>query len=561
MQHNSSRRIARRFREQLEKATQLSQIDPGLAKAISVSGLDDFDNDDDKVKVKQVSVKSTDLGPSQSTMRIDDVLGNALDMLLSHDQGPLTLGAITSSDNRIMDGHHRWAGSIIAFGKDAKVKVWKANIPGENLVKVLNLVTKGILGRNTGNSGSASINDLNPAKVKKHLEGYAAKGRKNKYLQFTPGEFKELMEYRFGSLEAGIEILSKRAALINKSIPSWAPDRSDMPVIQTKEIPGVAGILGDGMVDWKEPFSDEVKTGSPSIKNGTGKDVPMTSNSKKIAAAYAESKGMLRVAGEVRFIKDRSGDKGEWAFSPPGASERDISGEFEFRPSAAKPLATALRSSLMALGHAQSAATTFTKIKSRNVSPDGNLGGKGYIQKITDIRRSFMNCVEALSSISDTLYDEISAPHWQPGPDMGNREREEVEEIMEEAEEIREDPESWAEEQEDDPTGKTARLNNTKLRNKYNVSKNLVENIERYVSMIRHSLQNVENFAEILEMEGEFGDEAMLGIAFEDADKGINVLSRLLDRVQNSYSKYNKAMDLSAPNRVASRYIKEKSNV
>ena len=459
MQRNSAHRIARRLREQLERATQLSQIDPGLAKAVSISGLDDYNNNDDKVKIKQVSVNSTDLGPSQSTMRIDDVLGNALDMLLSNVTTPLTLGAITSSDNRIMDGHHRWAASIIAFGKDAKVKVWKSDIPGEKLIKVLNLVTKGILGRNKGNSGSASINDLNPAKVRKHLEDYAVRGRSSKYLEFTPGEFRELMEWEFGSLEAGIDILSKRAALLNKSIPSWAPDRSDMPVILSKEIPSVSSILREGLVDWSEPFSDEVKTGSLSIRNGTGEDTPMTSNSKKIAAAYAESKGMLRVAGEVRFIKDRSGDKGEWAFSPPGASERDIGSDFEFRPSFAKPLATALRSSLMALGHAQSAATTFTKIKSRNVSPDGNLGGKGYIQKITDIRRSFMNCVEALSAISDTLYDEISAPHWQPGTEMGNREREEVEEIMEEAEEIREDPESWAEEQEeemDDGMGKTA---------------------------------------------------------------------------------------------------------
>jgi hypothetical protein len=170
----------------------------------------------------------------------------------------------------------------------------------------------------------------------------------------------------------------------------------------------------------------------------------------KIARLYLAGKGRTKTAGEVRFIKDRSHDKGEWAFDPPGASERDITDDFVFYPGARKPLAKALRAALMALGHAQSAATTFNKIKSRKVSPDGNLGGKGYVQKITDMRRQFMNCVEALSAISDTLYDEIEAPHWKAGPEVGNREREEVEEIMDDAEEIKEDPEGWAEEQEDE---------------------------------------------------------------------------------------------------------------
>lgn len=173
---------------------------------------------------------------------------------------------------------------------------------------------------------------------------------------------------------------------------------------------------------------------------------------QKIARLYleqqVESKGRTKTAGEVRFIKDRSGDKGEWAFGPPGATERDIEDAFEFKRGQLKPLAQTLRSTLMALGHAQSAAATFTKIKSARISPDGNLGGKGYIQKITDMRRQYMNCVEALSALSDTLYDEINAPHWQPGPDLGTREREDVEEIMQDAEEIREDPEGWAEEEE-----------------------------------------------------------------------------------------------------------------
>ena len=75
---------------------------------------------------------------------------------------------------------------------------------------------------------------------------------------------------------------------------------------------------------------------------------------------------------------------------------------------------------------------------------------QGYIQKIAEMRRAYMNLIEALSALSDTLYDEIRAPHWaavsrQEDPE----EREEVEQIVEDALDIKSDPEGWAEDQEE----------------------------------------------------------------------------------------------------------------
>lgn len=170
----------------------------------------------------------------------------------------------------------------------------------------------------------------------------------------------------------------------------------------------------------------------------------------------------VKTAGEVRFIKDRGGDKNEWGWGTPGPSEREITKDFTFNPTQLKPLAQTLRSALMALGHATSAYNAFVKIKSRNISPDGSLGGKGYIQKITDMRRQLMNVIEALSAATDTIYDELQAPHWDPAEDrLDSREREEVREIVEDAEEIKADPEAWAEDEEaemdEEDTGKLAR--------------------------------------------------------------------------------------------------------
>lgn len=186
-------------------------------------------------------------------------------------------------------------------------------------------------------------------------------------------------------------------------------------------------------------------------------------SSNRVATTYLRGRKRvahhLRTAGEVRFIKDRGGDRNEWAWGTPGPLQREIGEDATFNPKYLKPLSICLRATLMSMGHAISAQNTFAKLKSADVSPDGSLGGKGYIQKVSDIRRSLMNVVEALSAVSDTLYDEVRAPHWHEDvPTGGPREREEVQEILQDAEQIRENPEGWAREEEeegvpDDPAG------------------------------------------------------------------------------------------------------------
>jgi len=171
----------------------------------------------------------------------------------------------------------------------------------------------------------------------------------------------------------------------------------------------------------------------------------------RVASLYSKKAGMSKTAGEVRFIKDNStGDlSGDWAYGTQPKVERSIGKDFLFNAKQLKPLAKSLRSVLMALGHTTSCYNTFVKIKSRNISPDGNLGGLGYIMEISQVRKNLMNCIEALSSISDCMYDEILAPHWNPSEDtLHPRDREEVVEIVDQIKELHEDPEEYAEEAE-----------------------------------------------------------------------------------------------------------------
>jgi len=192
----------------------------------------------------------------------------------------------------------------------------------------------------------------------------------------------------------------------------------------------------------------------------------MKSSIKRVATRYMSKGQMVRTAGEVRFVKDNSNDASSWAWKQ-GPSERNMTPDHVFNPTKKKDLAKVLRSTTASMGHAMSAYSTFTKIKSADVSPDGNLGGKGYIQKIMDMRKQYMNVVEALSALSDTIYDEVSAPHWAAiSRQETDEDKAEVAQIMQDAQEIKENPEGWAEEQEENmdddhkPMGKKASQRN-----------------------------------------------------------------------------------------------------
>jgi hypothetical protein len=173
-----------------------------------------------------------------------------------------------------------------------------------------------------------------------------------------------------------------------------------------------------------------------------------TPDPKRVAALHLARQGRTKTAGEVVFKKDRGDDVGSWAYNNIPPSKREIPGDFNYSPRHQKPLAKILRATLAALGHTLSGYNRFAKIKSARVSPDGAMGGRGYIQKIADMRKQYMNCVEALSALADTLYDEINAPHWSVmSRQEEDSEKAEVKALIGDAEQIRSDPQQWAEQE------------------------------------------------------------------------------------------------------------------
>lgn len=136
----------------------------------------------------------------------------------------------------------------------------------------------------------------------------------------------------------------------------------------------------------------------------------------------------------------------ESAPSPGGSGARQIPKGHEFDARSLKPLSRALFSASVALGHSVAAYKEFARVKSSSVSPDGMLGGRGYVMSVKDVRGQLQQACETLSAITDTLFDEITAPHWKPKlAELDDNESEDISELVGEASHAIEDPEAYGE--------------------------------------------------------------------------------------------------------------------
>lgn len=144
---------------------------------------------------------------------------------------------------------------------------------------------------------------------------------------------------------------------------------------------------------------------------------------------------------------------------PPGAADpsanhhvkRAIPEGHKYDPKSLKPLAKMLWAMSVSLGHALTAHRQFTRLKSSTVSPDGMIGGRGYVMSVKDVRKDLYDACERLSAISDTIHDELNAPHWKPRiGELEKEDREGIERFVGEAERLLDNPEGDIEDEEED---------------------------------------------------------------------------------------------------------------
>ena len=234
--------------KQFEIANALSQVDPEIAKVMVTSG--------DKAKDKIPATKKKDippegLFPSQTTIKIVKSVNMAIGMIQTNQIGG-DLNAVISSDGYIMDGHHRWAATILVGGGGVGGLV--ADLRGSLLVRVLNILTKGYFLRTRGNTGSGKLSELTPVNIEAALRDALVNGLGGDYPK-TSAEVQDALLKHWGDVEMGIKGMSANADNITKTTPSWAKSRENMPVIKKKELADVEKLLSKGLVDWNKPYA------------------------------------------------------------------------------------------------------------------------------------------------------------------------------------------------------------------------------------------------------------------------------------------------------------------
>ena len=239
-------------------AIPLSAIDKKAAQIANAGGGEKDNNpDDDKVPFSKVNIAASGLRPSQKEIVPAKAVAFAILALLERppmESGPGgDLQAIISGDKppHIMDGHHRWAATFLV-DPSAKLDATQIQLPGAALVTALNVVTKG-MGR-SGNTGEGDISKFGGKPVEDEIRKAAEKGIKGA----TAEEVTKALEEWAGSVDAAVEKMLANAAKMPKAIPSWAPKRVDMPVINAPEVAAVAKKIAAGSVDIKPPYAPDV---------------------------------------------------------------------------------------------------------------------------------------------------------------------------------------------------------------------------------------------------------------------------------------------------------------
>lgn len=159
--------------------------------------------------------------------------------------------------------------------------------------------------------------------------------------------------------------------------------------------------------------------------------------------------GHLRTAAEFPPPNPQQDNGGE----PPGSGggaptgRRQIPTDHEFDKKAVKPLVETLWALSVALGHVLTAHRHFSRLKSVSFSPDGMIGGRGYVMSVRDVRSQLFEASDQISAICDSLFDEINGPHWKPKlAELEEGDADDVMKLLDDAQDNLDDPEAEAEE-------------------------------------------------------------------------------------------------------------------
>lgn len=255
------------------KPVPLSKITPQLAQTAVVSGNKDNNPADDKANANpEDNATVGSLKPMQKEVIPSKAVAFALGFLRDGQPDLNDMEAIVSSDNYIMDGHHRWA-AMTLINPSAQVKVAKVGLPAAQLVTALNLWTKA-KGRG-GNPGKGDVTQF-ASSVPAVIDQFMQSGT-DQWPKLGAEEVKASLGKITGANgdpEMGKKIMIANAQKLPTQRHPDAPERVDMPVVKNKqEIQDVINKLMSGDIDWNAPLSRETEVARGSTLQNVGANV------------------------------------------------------------------------------------------------------------------------------------------------------------------------------------------------------------------------------------------------------------------------------------------------
>ena len=237
----------------------LSQVKPKGARFMSKTGTKDGSGPDDVIGVSHKPQGVAPVGklkPSQSSMNIEKALGMVLAMLdPSNDfSAGGDLGAFISNDGYIMDGHHRWVATAM-IDPTKSVGGYLVDFPGQQLVAVLNTMTKGLFGVQRGKPATGGFDQFTPERMKQQLTKYATSG--TKYMK--PEQVMQILQKWTGqqgeaAIDAAVQKMAQNVSTLTFDTPAWASGRVDMPVVDDDNVAVAAKALDGGQVNVNPPY-------------------------------------------------------------------------------------------------------------------------------------------------------------------------------------------------------------------------------------------------------------------------------------------------------------------
>jgi len=134
-------------------------------------------------------------------------------------------------------------------------------------------------------------------------------------------------------------------------------------------------------------------------------------------------------ATKIAESKKDTGNKGEL--------KRHID-NFDYDPSKANVLKKALHNINVSLGTMISAMKDLSILRGSEITPDGMLGGRGFIMPFKDMKLKISSAITDLSDVTDTLADELTNPKWGLSDVEKKKVKNENEIVEEEVKEVEE---------------------------------------------------------------------------------------------------------------------------